>query len=567
VTVRGRNDALVDDLTTADFEVEEDGVLQKVETLQFVRLDGTRVGNTEESLEIRSPEHAAVEAARDDVRLFAIFLDDYHIDKKPFITIPLRQTLKKLVEEFGPNDLIAVMDPLTPLSSLKFTRNRDELMLRMSHFEGRQGEIFPVKSAIEEAQLQYRNLWEIRGGVTLSALDALVTHLGGLREGRKSVLFVSQGPPLGRIGGPNHDRLKEVIQAANRGNVTIHVLDPRPLGAAPLGGADSLARMYNETGGRAILNTNDHAAHVDEIIEDASAYYLLGYSPSREIADGKYHRIRVAVKRKGTHVTARQGYWAPTAKEMTADATPVVKEPGLTQALTDLAAPKGGRIADVWLGSSRGPDGTTRVTISWEPTDRSDARSAANLFIVPVRPGQDPLESETQAISAVSAKGGEKVATLDLAPATAATLRFTVKDAAGEVLDQWHHDVTVPNLAAAPVSLSTPRFLRARSAFEIRALDRGTDPAPAATRRFRKTDRVIVDVECYAGGQQATITAQLLNGRGDRLTDLDAAQGSNGSARFTLPLANVAVGTYVIRLQAHLGDHEVFQRSAFQVVP
>ena len=125
VTVRGRNDSVIDDLTTTDFDVEEDGLPQKVETLQFVRLNGARVGNTEESLEIRSPEHAAVEAARDDVRLFAIFLDDYHIDKKPFITLPLRQTLKTLVEQFGPNDLIAVMDPLTPLSSLKFTRSRD----------------------------------------------------------------------------------------------------------------------------------------------------------------------------------------------------------------------------------------------------------------------------------------------------------------------------------------------------------------------------------------------------------------------------------------------------------
>ena len=67
----------------------------------------------------------------------------------------------------------------------------------MHSFEGRRGEIFPVKSAAEEAQLTVRNLAEVRGGVTLDALNAIVTHLGGLREGRKSVLFVSQGPPTG----------------------------------------------------------------------------------------------------------------------------------------------------------------------------------------------------------------------------------------------------------------------------------------------------------------------------------------------------------------------------------
>jgi hypothetical protein len=159
VTVVGQNeDEILADLRAADFEIEEDGVPQKVETLQFVRLDGTRTGNTEESLPIRSPDHAAVEAARDDVRVFAIFLDDYHVDKKPHITLPLRQALRHLVEQFGPNDLVALMDPLTPLSALEFTRSRDDLQLKVAAFEGRRGEIFPVKSVLEEGQLGSRNL-------------------------------------------------------------------------------------------------------------------------------------------------------------------------------------------------------------------------------------------------------------------------------------------------------------------------------------------------------------------------------------------------------------------------
>src|SRR5688500_14993201 len=70
VSVMGRNTEIIADLQPSDFEVQEDGVPVKVETLQFVRLDGTRTTDTDESLEIRSPEHAAREAARDDVRLF-----------------------------------------------------------------------------------------------------------------------------------------------------------------------------------------------------------------------------------------------------------------------------------------------------------------------------------------------------------------------------------------------------------------------------------------------------------------------------------------------------------------
>ncbi len=568
VTVIGRrDDEVIADLRPSDFEVEEDGVPQRVETLQFVRLDGTRVGNTEESLQIRSPEHAAVEAARDDVRLFAIFLDDYHVDKKPQITLPLRQALKHLVEQFGPNDLIAVMDPLTPLSHLKFTRARDELLMRMGEFEGRRGEIFPVRSVLEEAQLGQRNLWEIRGGVTLSALGALVTHMGGLREGRKSVLFVSQGPPLGRPGSQNDDRLKEVLQAANRGNVTVHALDPRPLGMSQLGGADSLFRLYNETGGRAIINTNDHKQMIGQIIGDASAYYLLGYTPSREMSDGRFHRIQVKVQRRGVRVLARQGYWAPSTKEMTPDTTPAPSEPGLAEALTDLVEPKGGRSIDVWLGMSRGPGGATRLSVSWEPTERGATKEAARLVVLPVRSGGGLAEAQTRSIVAVSAAGGERLATFDVEPATRMTLRFTAHDADGAVLDQWHQGVDVPRLTGAPIALSTPRFLRARSAFESRAIDRGSEPPPTASRRFRKTDRVIVDVEWYADREGATVTAQLLNGRGERLTDLNASSSHNGHARFTLPLASVAPGTYVLRLQAHAGEHAAFQRSAFRVVP
>jgi VWFA-related protein len=568
VTVIGRgDDDVVADLAAEDFEIQEDGVPQKVETLQFVRLDGTRTGNTDEALNIRSPEHAAVEAARDDVRVFAIFLDDYHVDKKPFITLPLRETLKHLVLQFGANDLIAVMDPLTPLSALEFTRSRDELLLRMAKFEGRRGELFPVRSVLEEAQLGQRNLWEVRAGVTLSAMEALVTHLGGLREGRKSVLFVSQGPPLGRPGSPNDERLREVLQAANRGNVTVHVLDPRPLGAGPLGGVDSLFRLYNETGGRAILNTNDHKAMVGRIVSDASAYYLLGYTPTRELADGKFHKIQVKVRRKGMRVLARQGYWAPNAKEMTADATPMPSEPGLAEALTDLVEPRDGRSVDVWLGASRGPEGTTRMAVSWEPTERTAAKPAAQLVIVPMRGKADPIESDSRTLAPVSAREGERITTFDFQPETTMMLRFTAQTADGVVVDQWDQGVEVPKLTGSGVALSTPRFLRARSAFESRAFDRGAEPPPTASRRFRKTDRVIVDVECYSEGDGATVTAELLNGRGDRLTELSATPIGNGRARFSLPLQSVAPGTYVLRLQAHSGEHDAYQRSAFRVVP
>jgi VWFA-related protein len=570
VSVAGRDGEAVADLQPSDFEIEEDGVPVKVETLQFVRLNGTRTSDTDESLEIRSPEHAAREAAREDVRLFAIFLDDYHVDKAPALTAISRRALKDLVERFGPNDLVAIVDPLTPLSHVKFTRSREELLERVSTFEGRRGQTFPVRSVMEEAQLRERNIWELRGGVSLSALGAIVTHLGGLREGRKSVVFFSQGPPLGPMGGPNEDRLREVLQAANRGNVTIHVIDPRPLGRAPLGGSDAMFRLYNETGGRAIINSNDPSGRLDGIIADASAYYLLGYTPLRAFADGKFHRIDVKVKRRGLRVTARRGYWAPTEKETTAaPAAPV--EPGLADALSQLSDPRSARPVDVWIGVSRGAGDHTRVSVTWEQTSSREARRrTARLAVERLadRHQASVTTNERHVIGMTGAGADSAVATFDVAGGENLSLRLTAEAADGSIVDQWDQAVQVPDFEGDDVALSTPRFLRARSAYEAQAMRAGQDPPPAASRQFRPTDRVIVEVECYAPSNAAlTLSAQLLNGRGEALTDLAIPAPVGGKSRFNLPLSSLAPSTYVLRLDARVGDRDVQQRAAFRVVP
>jgi VWFA-related protein len=314
VSVFGREGEPVVGLQPEDFIVREDGIAQTVETVQFVKLNGQMPPDRQDSTSIRSAAHAEVEAAREDVRVFVLFLDDYHVDKAPTVMIPLRRTLRAFVEQLGPYDLVAVMDPLTPLTHIEFTRDRNRLMEIVNNFEGRRGELFPVRSAAEEAQQTQRNIWELRAGVTLDAMNAIVTKLGGLREGRKSVLFVSQGPPVS-LRSVNWPRMEDVVQSANRANVTIHTLDPRPLGSAEFGGNLVLRRFADETGGRAIFNTNDHASHLDDVFNDASAYYLIGYTPTRgEVADGKFHKIDVEVKRPRVRVVARRGYWSRRAR-------------------------------------------------------------------------------------------------------------------------------------------------------------------------------------------------------------------------------------------------------------
>lgn len=417
--VTDRDGKLVSDLTAADFEVLEDGKPQAIETFKFIRLTGTPTRSSEPAREIRSDYVEETEAAREDVRMFAIFLDDYHVRRGASMVVrePLIQFLQN---DLGPLDMVAIMYPLTPVADVRFSRNRDLLAGAINNFLGRKGEYEP-RNDLEQQYANYPTevVERIRNQVSLSALRGLVTRLGGLREGRKSVIVVSEGytyyvPPELRSpraglmvpgqggstvpgGDPNEFRarmalsndmqqdLRSVYDAANRANAALYTLDPRGLAVFEFdinervglaSDRDSLQETQNtlrslaeQTDGRAIVNRNDLAGGLKQAVTDSTAYYLLGYSSSQSPNDGKFHEITVRVKRPRTDVRSRKGYWAFTAEEVsraTAPATAPI-DSAVTNALSALEVPRRARVIRTWLGTSRSESGNTRVTFFWEP--------------------------------------------------------------------------------------------------------------------------------------------------------------------------------------------------------
>jgi VWFA-related protein len=556
VAVSDRSGEAVTTLTADDFEVEEDGVAQTVQSFKFVSADGQPPAGDDVSLEIRSPEHAAAEAARDEVRVFVIFWDEYHIGKFAS-AIHARKALTTFVSSaFGPMDLVALMDPLLPVDALRFTRDRADLADRIRKLEGRYGIYMPTRSVLEEAQLQRRDLSRVRSEVTMSALKSAAVHLGSLKEGRKAIVFVSEGLPS--LGMEEYSQLEEMIRTANHNNTAIYTLDPRGLVG---GSADVLRSLAEGTGGEAFVETNSPEKMLQQVVADASAFYLLGYASTKNPQDGKFHSIKVRVKRRGVTVHARKGYWAPTATELErarTDAAAGEAVPAdVTSALAVLSTARADRRVDLWVGTERGSSGLARITAAW--TTRASATITNGSVSITARGG-----GGDQVFEAPFDAGGLSFPW----PPGDLQVRANVRDAEGNTVDEATRSVTVPDYGGAGLAISVPVVFRARSAAEARAIASVPEMMPFAGREFVRTDRLFVRFAVYgAAAGQAMVSAKLLNRGGSPLVTLPVAALAGTSYQIDLPLSSNARGDYLIAVEAANDGQNARMLVPLRVVP
>jgi VWFA-related protein len=620
------------DLKESDFDITEDGKPQKIEAFRFIKLDGGVSGAIKEApREIRTDYDEEMEAAREDVRLFAIFLDDYHVRRGTSMAV--RNQLAQFVEtQLGPSDMIGLMYPLESTSSVRMTRNHSAVVRGLQQFTGRKYEYEP-KNQFEENYAHYPTeiVERIRNQVSLSAIRSLVVHMGSLKEGRKALILVSEGysnlpPPQMRnadatmpgLGNPNarnpqagdndmnEDRaqwaasvdmdsdLREVYDNANRNNVAIYAVDPRGLPGFEFdinenvglrtdakyltSTMDTLRVLAEQTDGRAIVNRNDIAVGMKQITRDSSAYYLIGYNSSQAPSDGKFHEIKVRVKRPGIQVRARKGYWALNA-EQTARALAPPKPPApkpVEAAITAATSrPSRASVVRTWIGTARGENGKTRVTFVWEPIvrppgERNVSEEPARVSLIAASPDGSPYfrgkvepaatasaSTATSSASTTASQGGPKGpgrVTFDVAPGKI-QLRVSVEGSGAQVLDTEVREITVPDLTGGQTLLGTPELFRARTVREFQQLKTEADPVPLATREFSRTDRLVVRIPAYGTSGAPALKVQLLNRSGSAMSALTpAAAPKEGEQQVDLALAGLAPGEYVLEIKAVDGD-------------
>ena len=600
VIVTDRQGNPVPDLTAEDFEIREAGKVQKIDTFKFIHADDSQ--DASPPREIQSFEDQRRETAIETNRLFVIFLDDYHVRRGNAMRV--RQDLARFVSnQMSPRDLVAIMYPLLPPTAITFSRNHDGTAVEIMAFEGRKYDYTPRNQIEARYQMMIPEAQEaIRNETTLSALENLCVFLGSLRDGRKTILFVSEGlsstiPTGARTTGsivstpvpttPQQNmsamsdlftQMQDVFIQAARANTAIYTLDPRGLAGSEFGvedrvdqaadraalneSMDSLRSLAGETDGRAIVGRNNPEPELQKMRRDLSAYYLLSYTSSVAPRDGKFHQIDVRLKnRRGLEVRARKGYWAYSAADYERATAPPKPLPprDVSDALETLAAltePSARRPVSLYLGAVRGVKDNALVTFAWESTasigtPADEVADRVNVVVHSIY-GDVLFKGPVPRAEGGSPPGGR--ITFE-APVGAVRVQTVAENARGSRLDSDTVTLDVPDFKGGELAISTPMLFRGRTVRDLQQLRALAAPRPTAVRAFSRTERLLLRFDVYGpAGSPPAVTMRVLNNAGNQLAALPAPTKTDTGYESEFGLNAFPPGEYLVEISLKAGE-------------
>jgi len=537
-TVTDRTGKPVPGLTIKDFELREDGVVQKL---------------------------VSVEPRRPEPRRLAIVLDEFHVQADD--TTRVRDAVTRFINErLRADDAIVVLKPLDSLTAIRFATDRDALRAAVATFEGRRDSLEPRSKLEEETLGRVPALVAAsRAQVVLSALRALVTQLGSA-PGRSAILLVSEGfaQQPRRLSARGLPDVGIVERSANRYDVPVYAFDPRPPDVEPDAAAVILGKLVSETGGT-LARGDDLAASLARAGAEIDGGYTLSYL-SAHGDDGRYHPVQVTVVRREANARSRGGYMAP----ISAEARRALREGAGSGPVLPTRLLRRSPLIDVWFGVTRADATQGRVVVTWEPgfrtvgTGRTGA-ARVNLKAT-TRDGKVLFEgmlAPMQVGGVADAMSADR-AEFD-APAGRVQIDMTILGMAGEKLDVDARDLDVPVMSGALPLLLPAILISTQSAREFRAVTADANAAPDPSRQFRRTDRLVIRVPAYASGGPVRVTGRLLNRLAQPMRDLDVLPDAGGVTQFDLPLATLAPGEYYLLFSVPGPSGPVDQRVGFRI--
>jgi VWFA-related protein len=379
-----KNGEPVRGLKAADFEVSEGRKKLKITNFDVVDLGATP-----------APSAAAPAPLPIAARRHFLFLFDLTFSE-PRSVLKAREAAADLVtKSLHPSDLVAVatysatkgpqlvlgftadrrqiasaIDTLGVVQPLERSQTADPLKLvyaaeletaqnsRLSPSKGAvgaqardsiEGELLDTLKSLSEATVRQDRQNEANRVIALSRSLADLARMMGNVEGRKYVVYLSEGfdsslltgttdaqevqqnnltaettpwavSNEGRTGDTRTmDRVEKMFDAFRRADCVIQAVDIGGLrGSGDLGfvrpnGKDALFNMAKSTGGELYENWNDLGGAMGAMLRRTSVTYVLTLQPEDLKLDGAYHKISVELKNapSGSRVVVKPGFYAP----------------------------------------------------------------------------------------------------------------------------------------------------------------------------------------------------------------------------------------------------------------
>ena len=358
VQVTDRNGKPIKGLKQEQFEVTEDGKLQKVSTFEYNDIEKIETAGATSDAPITialgavtTPEE--VKAVVRDHRMIVLFFDMTSLQPEDLLR-STRAAQKYLREQMTPADLVGIVAFGNTLKVIaNFTNDREFLEQAVDALvPGHEAALAALADAATAANGEAA-VTEDTGAAfvaddtefnvfntdrKLAAIEAICEVLDGI-PGKKSLIQFTGG--ITQTGEENRSELIAATNSANRSNVSIYSVDSRGLLTATPGGdasvgasggtamftgatvisqsqsrqdaRDTLATLAGDTGGRSFFDVGDFGKIFQSVQNDNSGYYLVGYYSTDARRDGIWRRIHVKIDSlpAGAHVRAREGYYAP----------------------------------------------------------------------------------------------------------------------------------------------------------------------------------------------------------------------------------------------------------------
>ena len=403
VSVTDKKGKVVTDIRPDEIEVYENGEKQKISNFSFissVRETTEKPFAVDKSAPPLPPTVLRPEKVR---RTVALVVDDLTLSFES--AYQPRRALKKFVDEqMQDGDLVAIVRTGAGIGALQgFTSDKRILYAAIERVKwnplgnGGISAFAPMTAidatdpadAIDPADASvvggrtaegaarefndFRESYFVSG--SLGAINFLVRGMSAL-PGRKSIILFSDGFTLTNTdasgfteGSIIMEALTRLIDLANRASVVVYAVDPRGLKYTGLSAEDNtggrtadqvqselsdrqaklfdtqdgLKYLSEETGGFAVVNSNDIVGGVKRVLDDQS-YYLIGYQPDSDTFDPakrKFNKLVVKVTRPGVTVRYRSGFFNVAERERPAEPVKLTRVQELQNALTSPFAVSG----------------------------------------------------------------------------------------------------------------------------------------------------------------------------------------------------------------------------------